>query len=175
MSRQNERKWLKYYNELYVLVYGILRNKVQNIHDAEEIMQDVFLDFYRKFDEVSNPRAWILGALNLKIINYYRTKKKIRDEVELHRVVNDMNFMYVNGLQDARIVINSVFENIHNFAEEQDKIIFDLIAYQRYQYQEVARLLGLSKRQVAYRYHTTIKKILSELKKRGIHHLEDLL
>lgn len=42
------------YNEYKILVYNVALNYVQNIEDAEEVMQDVFLKVFFSLDKFKN-------------------------------------------------------------------------------------------------------------------------
>ena len=72
-------------------------------------------------------------------------------------------------------IINDTIEDINNYHGENEMAMFDLIAIRNFTYEEAGAQLGLSKRQVRYKYYKIVKRLLGELKKKGINSLEDLL
>ncbi len=53
--------------------------------------------------------------------------------------------------------------------------IFDYIAIQNFTYEQTAKQLGFTKRQIKYKYGLIVRQILDFLNKRGVKDLEDLL
>ena len=62
-----------------------------------------------------------------------------------------------------------------NYKNEKEKILFDLIAVSNYTYEKAAKLLGLTKWQVQYKYSRIEKRILQYLKQKGVTEVNDLL
>lgn len=74
-----ELRLYDYRNELY----NYIRKKVNNAHDAEDILQDVFVKLYSKIDSVKNPdklKAFMYQVANNTVIDYYRKKKDVPKE-----------------------------------------------------------------------------------------------
>ena len=44
--------------------------------DAEDILQDTFVTFIRKRDEIYNPQAWLTGTLRKRCLMYWRKKRR---------------------------------------------------------------------------------------------------
>jgi len=159
--------------DYYPLVFSTVYTKVGNVDDAREICQEVFIKLYEKMDEVENPRKWLYGALRLAVFDYYR--KKRGGEVNIDEIMDSVGMTFVNGFRDSRIIIKEVLNDTGLFADELDGAVFELVAYSNYSYSETGKELGLTKRQVEYRYVKLTERILDEFKKRGIKHIEDLL
>jgi hypothetical protein len=78
-------------------------------------------------------------------------------------------------MRDLRVVISGAIEDNNIFTNEKDKVLFDLIAVHLYSYSETGKELGLTKRQVEYKYTQLVIKIKDYLRKKGVNNLEDLL
>ncbi len=104
-------------------------------------------------------------------MHYYRSKKD--PEADIDSIFTDISLTFVNGFREARLIIEDTLNTI--LSKEDDRNFFDLIAVSNFSYSETAKLLGLTKRKVEYRYRQLVKEIITELKKRGIKELEDLL
>lgn len=69
----------KLLQENYVPLQRYVKFKVNNKHDAEDIIQEVCLTATLKFDTLKNQsafKAWIIGIANHKCNDYYRRKAK---------------------------------------------------------------------------------------------------
>jgi len=54
--------------------------KINNKHDAEDVIQEICLAATMKYDSLKNPavfKSWIIGIANHKINDYYRKKAKV--------------------------------------------------------------------------------------------------
>jgi RNA polymerase sigma factor (sigma-70 family) len=160
------------YNKYFPLVFSTVHTKVDNIDDANDISQEVFIRFYEKFDEIEDHKKWLYGALRFSVLNYY---KKRRDNVNIDDIFNDVSLTFVNGFRHTRIIISEAIEKGNVFADDEDSTLFDLVAVHTYSYTEAGKELGLTKRQVEYKYRRIVDKILDYLKKNGIENLEDIL
>lgn len=171
-----ERHFREAYNMYYPAVYNILFFKLKNKNDIEDICQEVFISLYNNLEEVRDIKKWLYGALRYTISNFYR-KKGMNDSeiVDIEDVQNDINLSFQNGQRDIRIIINEAIENKENFNDEEEKILFDLIAINKYTYAEAANQLGLTRNQVEYKYKTISKRIVKYLENMGITSIEDLL
>jgi len=163
----------KTYNNYYSVIFGTVLTRVGHLQDTEDICQEIFASYYRKLEEISNERTWLFGALRLEVLSYFR--KKYNENAGINGIFTDINLTFVNGSRDIRIIINEATENMNNFKDIRDKILFDLIAIQNYTYEEAGKQIGINKRQTRYRYEHIIQRIINYLKTRGINSLEDLL
>ncbi|MFH0976608.1 MAG: sigma-70 family RNA polymerase sigma factor [Spirochaetota bacterium] len=165
-------KFTEVYNKYYPLVFSTVHTKVENIDDATDITQEVFISFYEKFSEIIDHRKWLYGALRFAVLNFY---KKRRDNVNIDDIFNDVSLTFVNGFRHARVIISDAIEKGEVFDDDTDRTLFDLVAVYTYSYTEAGQELGLTKRQVEYKYRRIVDKILDYLKKNGIDRLEDIL
>ena len=91
----------------------------------------------------------------------------------MDEVFDDVKLTYANGFRDTRIILSEAMENIA--CDEQERIILDLIATHNFTYKHVSELLGLTFRQVNYKYSQMVKKINEYLAGKGIRDIEELL
>jgi RNA polymerase sigma factor (sigma-70 family) len=161
------------YSDFYPIVFSAVVTRVQNDDDAKDICQEVFYRLYQKFDEVGNVRKWLFTALKLVVMEFFR--KKENREIDIDEVFNNVAMTFVNGFRDARIIISEAMDNDDNFKDSTERVIFELIAYNNYTYRDVSKQLGITRRQVEYRYTQIVDRILRYLKEKGIEDIEDLL
>jgi RNA polymerase sigma-70 factor, ECF subfamily len=160
------------YHRYYALIFNALYTKLGNAADAEDLCQEVFIRFYDNFEQVLNHKKWLFATLNYVVLEFLRKK---RPQANLDEYTNDISLAYLNGFKDSRLVIEEAFEHMGNFKDEREKVLFNLIAFNRYTYKEAARETGFSQRQAAYRYAKIVERIIAYLQRKGIEGLEDLL
>jgi RNA polymerase sigma factor (sigma-70 family) len=169
------KKFREAYNKYYPLVYNTLFYRLHNHDDAEDICQEVFVSFYSKIDKIDTPRQWLVQAVRFEISNHLRKKSNKVDKIDIDAVENDLMLAFVNAARDARILLKEAIECEENYESEEEKIIFNLVAINKYTYGQAARHLGLTKRKIEYRYLKTTSRVLKYLKNKGIKKIEDLL
>ena len=168
------QEYTEAYSNLFPLVYSMVYSKIGNADDTHDICQEVFTRFYLKFDEIENYRKWIYGTLRYVILEFLR-KKKNQNDIDISDVFQDISVSYVNGFKDTRILIEEALDNINNFDDDNDKVLFDLVAVRNFSYRQAAHELGITIHKVKYRYSVIIQRVLDYLKDKGINSLEDLL
>lgn len=171
MNKHN--KFIDAYSNYFPIVLSSIYSKVGNKEDASDIAQEVFLRLFQKFDNVENVRRWLFTALKLVIKEFYR--KKNMNEVDIDNFFNDISLTFVNGFRDTRIIISEAIESMDHFKDEKERILFDLIAVNNFSYSQAAVQLGMTRRQVVYKYNQIANSIIDYLRSRGIKDVEDLL
>ena len=66
-----------FYNQYKILVYNVALHYLQNIEDAEEVTQDVFVQVFqslKKFEQKSTVKTWIYRITINKSIDYIKHK-----------------------------------------------------------------------------------------------------
>jgi len=167
----NREEFSKAYLEYFPLVFNAVYTKVSDKDIAGDISQEVFVLLYQKFGEIENIRKWLHGTLRYVVMQYY--EKNSREVVDIDSVFQDVSLTFVNGFRESRIIINEAIDNIA--ISEEERLIFDYIAVSKYSQNNVGRIMGLSRRQVGYRYWSIVKRILDYLKQKGIDNIGDLL
>jgi RNA polymerase sigma factor (sigma-70 family) len=161
----------KYFVDYFPMVYNAVVIKVASQPDAEDICQEVFIALYNHFDEIQNVRAWLYGTLKNLVLKYYKEKYAANENID--NFMEDAALSFVNGFRDTRIIINEVLDKA--LSEEEERNMFELIAFHKYSYSETAAIMGLTKRKVEYKYNKIAARITLLLKERGISQIEDLL
>jgi len=142
------------YSKNYSMVLNIVRQKVRNSDDAEELANDVFLKVYKYlniFDSnKSNFKTWLFNITKNAVIDYYRKTK------DLNQLINIGNFVDENGKELFQFIdeskpidnvettelatsLNSSFDAL----KEPYKSVAKLFFVEQKQYNEIADLLNI--------------------------------
>lgn len=65
---------------------GFIKSKVNNMEDAEDILQDVlvqFIDSYNTIESIEKTSSWLFKVARNKIIDLYRFRKVRNNKIEL--------------------------------------------------------------------------------------------
>lgn len=96
-------------NKLYGPLLGYVKKRVDNIMDAEDLTQEIFLKLSRSdWETVENLKSWMYRIAKNTIIDYYRAKKRKLEVLE-----NDFS----NESLDDENVIEELSQCIVPFVE----------------------------------------------------------
>jgi RNA polymerase sigma factor (sigma-70 family) len=125
---QIKRNFNSVYNEYQLLVYNVALNYAQNIEDAEEITQDVFLKVHESlsgFKENSSIKTWLYRITINQSLDFIKKKnskkrffifgKKSQNEFELTNISDfEHPGILLERQEDAKVlflIINTLPEN----------------------------------------------------------------
>jgi RNA polymerase sigma factor (sigma-70 family) len=169
----NKGDFTMLYNEYSVLVYNVALNYLQNVEDAEEITQDVFIQLHtslHKFQENSSLKTWIYRITINKCLDFIKHKnsqkrffifgEKSKNKLEL---LNIPNFEHPGILLENKEKAALLFEIINELGEKQ-KTVFLLSKVDGLSNPEIALIMELSVSSVeslVFRAKTILKEKLS--------------
>jgi RNA polymerase sigma-70 factor (ECF subfamily) len=146
----------------------------QIVHDREEaqdLVQDAFLRFFKQEDEIVEPKAWLYKTLRNLSISFLRKNGRLQrttDEDQLD-FLDSMNrpveSILVKNLEKDE-ALNRVRHAISLLPKESAKII-QLKFDQQKSYIEISQITGLSVSNVGYKLHHIIKDLSQALKREG--------
>jgi RNA polymerase sigma-70 factor (ECF subfamily) len=125
---ENQFHFEKLYHEYKTLVFNVALNYLQNIEDAEEITQDVFVKVYNSlenFNQKSSYKTWIYRITINQCLDYIKQKnsqkrffifgKKSQNEAEYLNITTfEHPGVLIENQEEAAIlfaVINTLTEN----------------------------------------------------------------
>ena len=146
----------------------------QIVHDREEaqdLVQDAFLRFFKQEDEILEPKAWLYKTLRNLSISFLRKNGRLQrttDEDQLD-FLDSMNrpveSILVKNLEKDE-ALNRVRHAISLLPKESAEII-QLKFDQQKSYNEISQITGLSVSNVGYKLHHIIKDLSQALKREG--------
>jgi RNA polymerase sigma-70 factor (ECF subfamily) len=149
----NQTHFEKLYHEYKTLVFNVALNYMQNIEDAEEITQDVFVKVYHSlenFNQKSTHKTWIYRITINQCLDFIKQKnsqkrffifgKKSQNEQEyLNTATFEHPGILMENQEDAKIL----FEVINTLTENQ-KTAFLLSKLDGLSNPEIAEIMQLS-------------------------------
>ena len=171
---QNQSHFEKLYHEYKTLVFNVALNYLQNVEDAEEITQDVFVKVYNSLDnfyQKSSYKTWIYRITINQCLDYIKQKnsqkrffifgKKSQNEQEY---LNTSTFEHPGILMENKEEAAILFEIINTLTENQ-KTAFLLSKLDGLSNTEISEIMQLSISSVeslVFRAKATLQEKLAE-------------
>lgn len=166
LCRTNDRSaQIKIYELYFKAMYNTSYRIVNNLMEAEEIMQDSFLDAFRKLDTFkgeSSFGSWLKRIVINKSLDSIKKKKLFLSED-----TNIINVSDVDESEDLDTVLGRV-DKVKTALEkmpDQHRIILSLYLLEGYDQQEIAGILNITHNNVRVRYKRAKQKLIDEVTK----------
>ena len=149
------------YEQTRTAVYGFALSICKNVPDAEEVLQDAFIQIYHmaeRYTPQGKPMAWILRVTrNLALM---RLREKGRT-VALTPEDWQTQFADLTAVTpDDRLVLEAVLARL----SDEERQIVTLHALSGLKHREIATILELPLPTVLSKYHRALKKLRNALK-----------
>jgi RNA polymerase sigma factor (sigma-70 family) len=151
MTRQQEDTIIREKGRLL----NFIKSRVNNLEDAEDIMQDVFLQFvngYGSIESIEKATSWLFRVARNKIVDLYRKQKVRGNQTDL--VVNgedDEPLMLTEILPDfgqspedtyfRELIWEGIMTSLEEIPKEQREV-FVMHELEDKSFNEIANLLG---------------------------------
>lgn len=135
---------------------------------AEEIVQEVFLQLHKRWDDVDSPRAWLFRCVRNRALDYVRDNRR---EV----IDSDDREGQSSGAEDEtpetillRMEATGALRQLVEELDETDRQLIRLKYFEDLKYRDISARTGLSISNVGYRLHHILKELASKLRSCGI-------
>ncbi len=141
--------------ENFIPLERYVKFKINNKHDAEDIIQDVCLTATMKFDSLNNTaafKAWLIGIANHKCNDYYRRKAKdmnISLEVLSEATLSKCRF----GITERNVVRDTL-----DLLGDKEKQILYLYFFKNLSQEDISKQLSIPIGTVKSRLHYAKEK-----------------
>jgi len=165
MSNNHNERFETIYRATFNIISKYVYFKVANISDVEDIVQNIYINFYtyiiKKNKEVDNIQSYLIQIANNELAKYYKSKQErpitFSDETTyiIENIQSDINVELdvLNTLEPIK-----VFELVKKLEIIDQKIIG---AHFRYEmtFKEIAQSLIISENTVKTRYYRALKEL----------------
>ena len=166
---RNEAEFEIFYNQYYTSAYRYTVKKIQNFHDAEDLVCDVFMYCYDHFYDYDANKAslgtWLYLILNSRIKNYYRGKKQTIS-IDFMEDDIDRNASYIDQALELETLRQNLAEAIQTLSESQRKIVI-LRYFQGLDTADTAKKVGISVGNTRTQLSRALVKIRNYLEANG--------
>lgn len=158
----------KIYSEYYLSVLRFSRTLTFNLHDAEDLTAQTFLELYNKFSTLEftekTPKSWLFRTARFKYYNLAKKNSKLEVSDEIITFTPDMDESFVKKIEDKDI-IRQVMLILEKMPSQTREIVM-MRAFEEMSYAEIGKIIGANEAAVKIRYYRAIQKIKAELEKK---------
>lgn len=177
MSPADQDKIGKTYTEERDRLLGYIRKRIPENYEAEDILQDVFYQLTRGFNELSrikNMRSWLFTVANSKIIDRFRKMKtqsvnitsrnnsSEEGPLSLEEILPDLR----DELEDVelkQIIWETIGNTLEKLPEEQSEV-FIMHEFEEMSFNEISEITGLGVNTLISRKRYAVLELRNRLK-----------
>ena len=140
MRRPVQELFEAYQNNLYAVAFNVCKNA----QDAEDVVQDTFIQYYslkKEFDDEQHIRAWLIRVAINKAKNMNRTFWR-KNKLSLEDYMETLSFETPES--------GELFETVMHLPSKY-RIVIHLFYYEDYTVREIADILKISESNVKVR------------------------
>ena len=156
MSPKDQDKIGKTYTEERDRLLGYIRKRIPENYEAEDILQDVFYQLTRGFNELSrieNMRSWLYTVANSKIIDRFRKKKtqtvniisqdnsSMEGPLSLEDILPDLGDT-PEDVELKQIIWETIDNTLEDLPVEQSEV-FIMHEFEEMSFNEISEISGL--------------------------------
>ncbi len=147
-------------------LYWHLRRLVVSHEDAEDCLQELFLQAYRSIDRLRDPEALRPWLYRIATNTAYRHLRRHREEVLSTEEVSELllgrleSSSYVDYERGAEVRFQQALLTL----SEQQRAVFTMRYYDELPYNEIAEVVGTSETSLRVSYHNACARIKEYLK-----------
>lgn len=141
-------------------IYWYVRRLVISHEDAEDVLQETFLNAYRFIDSFrghSGIYTWLYKIAGNECVALFRRNKK--KDIKTEEISLDLINKLVSGeMENSEAILIKFQEAILRLPEKQ-RMVFNLRYYDELSYEEMSEVLGSSVNTLKTNYHYATEKI----------------
>jgi RNA polymerase sigma-70 factor (ECF subfamily) len=164
------------YDRYNKVVFGLLLTMLRDTDNAEDVLQEVFTQVWRKADSydpaLGQPKNWLLRIAHNRAINLIRANRNRRKDTEVS-LSNDVGL--VQAEQYARVDGEEIVGQVSSFEEskyvataltalpEEQRLLIDLAFFKGYSHSEIAEMTAIPLGTIKTRIRSGIKTLRNQL------------
>jgi RNA polymerase sigma-70 factor (ECF subfamily) len=153
-------EWQSWFDRHGAALVLLARQFVGSRADAEDVVQDAFVRFWRSRERVNDPAAFVFACVRRCALDWQRSQQR---QGQREEAAARPESMFVAGMeQDERR--NAIEAALHELPLEQAEVVVMKI-WGRLSFQQIAEALDLSVNTAASRYRYAIEKLREALTK----------
>ncbi len=177
MSPKDQEKIGKAYTEEHDKLLGYIRKRVPEHYEAEDILQDVFYQLTRGFNELSRIRnltSWLYTVTNNKIIDRHRKKKTMSVEITSNGASSEDGPLSLEDIlpslsetpEDVELK-EMIWETIDNTLDEipeEQSEVFIMHEFEDMSFNEISEITGFGVNTLISRKRYAVLELRNRLK-----------
>lgn len=162
LQESNEAAFTEIYQRYWKLLFAVAANKTGVLADAEEIVQDIFADLWKRRSAIiirSSLKSFLAGAVKYQVYIYYDKQQRQRLYQE-HALSGEMQ---VTSGFDYKALEEQVHQATAQLPE-RCRLVYELSRNEGLSHKEIARTLGIAEKTVENQITKALKHLHSALR-----------
>ncbi len=154
-------------NEYYKFILKFVAKQVNNIEDAKDLTQEIFVKAYNNYNrynaEKSSVKTWLFAIANNHIINFWKSsyvKKKSTIDFDFNQVSSNEDILEMVIQEEDVKMILSLMSRLLN---KRNIKIMNLYFFSELSPKEISEILLMNQKTVSNVISLSIKKIKEKL------------
>ena len=157
-------------------VHALIWRKVGDYHHAEDIMQDAFLQAYKKLSTLKNPNqfaGWLYVIANRLCIDWTRKQKSMRNQKPAMQSLDDTRrkeieeSSYTHYISEQRVTesaeyCHALVQRLLEKLPENERTVVTLYYLDEMSTKEISKFLGVSANTIVSRLHRARKRLQAD-------------
>jgi RNA polymerase sigma-70 factor (ECF subfamily) len=131
------------WNKFNLKLLNYIKTTVANTHDAEDILQNVFVKIFNSIEQLENQSAvkpWIYKITKNTIIDFYKKKKDMLVPHETLYMIEDE----IDDIDNMNDDISNCMKNMVFNLPDKYQNVYDLYENKAMKHKEIAKVLDIS-------------------------------
>ena len=157
MATGDEKAFTEIYERYWKLLFSIAFNKTGSLHDAEEMVQDIFADIWRRRATIEikvSLKSYLAAATRFEVYSFLAKEKR---EQDMANGIASENVLTPEQELDFKNLQISIQENISSLPEKCQLIY--LLKQEGLSNKEVAKTLDISVKTVENQTTTAMRRL----------------
>jgi RNA polymerase sigma-70 factor (ECF subfamily) len=161
--RENDKEaQFEIYKFYFKTMYNTSLRILNNTADAEDVMQDSFLDAFGKIDSFSGEGNFGGWLRRIVVNNSIDALKKKHNDLEFDEVHMDIVEEKDNTVEETTFKVEEIKKAVKTLKEDT-RVIISLFLFEGYDHEEISQILNISYNSSRTRYSRARKKLLKVL------------
>lgn len=161
----NPKAFTAIYNRYWDKLYVVAANKMSDLYQAQELVQEIFLDIWKRRAAItlnSSLNAYLATALKYKIINWRHRKSIEQRYVDHAKVADEQEYSMENYLQFEEL--KAKLERLVAKLPEKCQLVYKLSRDEGLSQKEIAKQLDITEKTVEAHLTRALKVLRSGLR-----------
>ncbi len=165
LTQGDESAFTEIYRQYWKLLFSVAANKLDNLADAEEIVQDVFADLWKRRDEINirqSLKSYLAAAVKFQVYSLlYKKYRQRRYEALLSQDASAISHV------EEQFDLKALKEQLQQTAAQlpvRCKLVYELSREEGLSNKEIAQSLDISEKTVENQMTKALKHLRTTLK-----------
>jgi RNA polymerase sigma factor (sigma-70 family) len=165
LQQRNEKAFSYLYDNYSGALYGAINSIVTNTETANDVLQDVFINIWKKIDSYDPAKGrlftWMLNVARNAAIDKIRSKgfrDSIKNQPLSENVDNNMGSFVNPAISDVGL------KKMISTLKEEQRVLIDLSYFQGFTHEEIARAMNIPLGTVKTRIRTALTQLRTLIK-----------